>query len=320
MRRHSDSIPSDFSFMHEPGDAFDHHYNRGRHLLASHSYTHALEQLRQALSLNPTHAPSHALMALCLANTQRLPAAEHEADLALQGDPDNAYFFYVKGVVLAQGKKWKPAREMARQAVELDPDEDSYHALLAYVAHHLEDYAQSEIAARLALDLNPENAMAQLYLGYTLLERKRYDESRACFETALKLDPDDSDAHNGIGLFYLRTKDPTRALHHIREALRLDPSDLAAQHNLALAMGAKNPFYGLFWRWNLFLAGFGRNARVGIILGLYIFMRALIALGDTQPQWKPLVGVVAIVYIVFCLYTWLADPLFRWWLRRKQPF
>jgi Flp pilus assembly protein TadD len=306
--------------MIDQPSSIEHHVGLGRHLITAHSYEGAIEHFRAALSLDPDHAMAHALLALALAQVGRLPAAEHEADLALQLDPDEPFFFYIKGVVLAGAQKWKPAQQMLEQAIAADPYEASYHAHLGQVLYHQDRYREAEAATRHALDLDPEDDFAHLYLGYALLDLKRRDEARHHLEQALRLDPEDSDTHNGMGVYYLQGNDPERALHHIHEALRLDPNNSYAQHNLVLAMGAKNWFYGLFWKWSLFLTHFSSGVQIAIIIGLWAFMQMLRAVARAYPAAAPAVAVIGFLYFFFCIYTWTAPAIFRWWLRRSQPF
>ena len=65
----------------------------------------AIEIWRQVLSQDPDHAPSHALLSLCLVDTKRLHAAELEAGLALAGDASHPLSHHAMGVTLMARRK-----------------------------------------------------------------------------------------------------------------------------------------------------------------------------------------------------------------------
>ncbi len=121
-----------------------------------------------------------------------------------------------------------------------------------------------------------------------------------------------------MGVCLLRLGDKQGAVRSISEALRLDPENASARHNFVLAMGAKNPFYGLFWRWSLLLTRLPSWGQIGVILGLWAAMRGLDALADANPALRPYATVVLGFYVLFCIYTWVAPALFKTWLKRQN--
>lgn len=290
----------------------------GHHLLTVGSYDRAVEQFRAVLSGDPDHAGAHALMALALVNLDRLPAAEHEAKLALQLDPVEPFYFYVLAVVQAQALRWEEAKKSVERAIEWDPEEAPYHSLHSHILRSLNRLPEAEQAARRALELDSSDEQAHLQLAHVLHDSSRHSESRQAFEHALTANPEDSESHNGLGIHYLSQNDPRRALEHFEEALRLDPTNRAARENLVLAMGARNWFYGLFWRWSLFLSRFSRRGQIAVVIGFWLLMRVNAALADAYPAYAPAGGVLLIAYLTFCVYSWVADPLFRWYLSRRR--
>jgi tetratricopeptide (TPR) repeat protein len=292
----------------------------GQQLLESSSFDRAIEQFRAVLSHDPANAQAHAMLALALAGTNRLDAAQHEADLALQLEADAPYYHFVKAFTLSAQDKFEAALPSIETAIELDPEEDSYYALQAFILSRLGRLRESEAASRHALDLNPQNDDAYRHLGTVLLEQKRYQEALTPLQQALRLDPESSEPHSDMGLYYLHTGQSDKALQHTREALRIDPTNEAAQHNLVLAMGARNWFYGLYWKWTLFLVRYFGKAQWAAIIGLWVAMQVLRQVARANPAMLPYVSVIGVLYLLFCIYTWTADPIFKWWIRRSQPF
>lgn len=296
------------------------HLELGQNLLSNHAPEKAIEQFRAGLSLDPDHAELHAWLALALAEAERFDAAAHEADLAIAQEPGNSFFLFVKGLVLSSASRWKEAQPFLQEAVALAPEVAQYHAHLAQVYYHQEKKSECESAARNALALDPEEETALLYLGFVQLDANRLAEAKPLLERALQIDPDSTDAHNALGVYYLHARKNDEALHHIQEALRINPENQTAQQNLVQAMGAKNKFYGLFWQWSLFLSRFSSSGQIAVILGAWVLMQILRGVGRAYPSLQPVVVAVGIFYLFFCIYTWTAPAIFRWWLRRTQPF
>jgi len=223
----------------------------------------------------------------------------------------------VRGVIFCGASQWKNAQNCLETALSLDPDEPDYHARLAGVFQAQNKPKLAEKSAREALELDPDHADAHIFLSQALLDLSRKDEALHHARRAVELEPQSDDAHSVLGLALLRTGDKDGALDHISEALRLNPENAAARHNLILAMGAKNLFYGLFWRWSLMLARLPSWGQIAVILGLWGVMRVLGMIADSNPSWRPAVGVLSWLYIAFCAYTWLAPTIFKTWLRRR---
>ena len=312
---------NDNQFSVDPtADRITAHIQLGHDMIASHSPAKAIEQFRAALSLDPENAEAHAWMGLALSEERRFDAALHEADLALASEPNNSLYVFIKGLIYAASDSWKEAEKQFSQAIEMMPHVANYHAHLAQALYHQEKKKPAAEAAELALSLDPEDETALLYLGFCQLDANKMGDAQQQLQRALELDPDSTSAHNAIGLYYLQNKQNDKALYHIREALRLNPDNAAAQHNLVLAMGAKNWFYGLFWKWSLFLSRFSSSGQIAVIIGAWAFMQALKFVGRANPELQPAVAVIGICYFLFCIYTWTAPALFRWWLKRKQLY
>ncbi len=278
----------------------------------------AVEQFRAALTIDAQNPHAHALMALALTDCRRLEAARHEAELALQGFPDGAFYHYVLGVVLGASHRWKEAQNALENAIALDPDEAAYHARLAWIFVGQEKWREAGQSAGLSLALDPDEAGAHLCLGYSLLQTGQKEAAKAHFERAVALEPENEQAHNALGLYFARTGQAERGLEHVTEALRLNPEARNIHENMAETLGAKSWFYGLLWRWNLWMSKFSSTTRLGIILGLWAGMQLLDSFADSHPSWAPTVGVIRWIYLAFCLYTWTAPGIFRWWLKRRQ--
>jgi hypothetical protein len=58
-------------------------------------------------------------------------------------------------------------------------------------------------------------------------------------------------------------------------------------------------------------------ARVGIVLGLWFIMQRVRAISRAVPALQIPAMILGWLYVLFCTYTWTAEPLFRYFVRRK---
>jgi tetratricopeptide (TPR) repeat protein len=206
---------------------------------------------------------------------------------------------------------------MVEKAIVLDPDDADYHAHLAYIFVRQEKSKLAEKSAREALALDPHQRSAHRFLALSLLNLGQKEEALFHARRAIELEPQSDDAHSCMGLCLLRTGDNEGALHHISEALRLNPGNGSARHNLVLAMGAKNPFYGLLWRVQLLMTRLPQWGRIGVMVGLWSIMHFVDVLGDKNPAFEPWAMGIIFLYLAFAIYAWSAPWLFKTWLRRR---
>jgi hypothetical protein len=68
----------------------------------------------------------------------------------------------------------------------------------------------------------------------------------------------------------------------------------------------------------LFMGKLSRRAQWGIILGAYFGFRALSVIGKSNPNLRPWILPLIILYVVFALMTWIADPFFNLMLRLSR--
>ncbi len=108
------------------------YFERARLLYDQRRYELAIQQLQQALSINPDDSSSHSLLALCLAQQQQYLGAIDEIDQAIRLSPNYAGYHYIKSGILRDQGKLKNAREAISVALRLAPeDADNYSRLAA---------------------------------------------------------------------------------------------------------------------------------------------------------------------------------------------
>src|SRR5262245_60945211 len=91
--------------------------------LAHGNTSHAVELLRNALSIDPDHAGAHAVLAIALIQQKRIHAALAEAQMALTLEPENPYSHAALGKALFANRKLSLAEKHLDQALALAPDD-----------------------------------------------------------------------------------------------------------------------------------------------------------------------------------------------------
>ena len=165
----------------------------------------ALNQLREAMAMEPGNATAHLAAGQLLSGTGNTDNAIREYQTALRLDPNLAQAHYLLGGELAERGR---------------PDE----AIAQF---------------RAALIAQPEYADAQNDLGMALDARGQSDEAIAHLREAVRLSPDNPETHNNLGASLANAGRLDEAIAQFREALRLKPGHPGAQRNLALVLAAQ---------------------------------------------------------------------------------
>jgi len=196
-------------------------YLKGRHLCfkwGPQEMRRGIDLLQYAVSLDPRHAPSHALLASCLV--------------------DSAFFEYMLPVEIDSR-----ARTAARVAVQLDEQLAEAHVALGAVRYYLEFNPKAADAEYLkALALNPNSTDALLHISWLYTELGRFDASMGPTLRAVELDPLSTAAVNALGQIHYLSRDFDRAIEEFENALELDPGDPSLNYYVARAFLQKAQF------------------------------------------------------------------------------
>jgi len=225
---------------------------------------------RQALAIDPRHAPSLHLLAVVALQVGRADAAlahvdealrlqpnvpeyHHERGNALRGlgrlaDAEAAYRNALRlrgrfpealcslGTVLLMAGRFADAESCGRKAVRLKPESWEAQTLLGHALGGLGRFQDAEACHRAAVRLMPGVAVIHNNLGYALSRLGRHAEAEPCYREAVRLAPNFADAHNNLGGCLKDLNRPAEAEPCFREGLRLRPDDAGALSNLADAL------------------------------------------------------------------------------------
>jgi tetratricopeptide (TPR) repeat protein len=294
------------------------HLERGLLLYQQNRHAMAEQELRLALAQEPDDAHAHALLALCLAENKKFKDATDEARQAVQLAPDYDFAHYAAAKVAYARDHCSDALRAIEEAIRLDPTAPDYRALLAAIHFDQSRWKEALAAAEAGLEQDAEHVGCANLRAMALVKLGRRAEAGRTIDATLARNPDNSSTHANQGWTYLEANNPQKALEHFREALRLDPENEWARQGIVEALKARHFIYALMLRYFLWMAKLSPQAQFGIIIGGWFGNRILGSIARSNPELAPWILPIRILYIVFAILTWTADPLFNLLLRLNR--
>jgi len=246
------------------------HNNYGAYLAAQGRLTDALNEYRQATTLEPNYWRGRLNTALALRELRRYDEAIAELRQMLAEKPDSAVTrTYLADTLLVAGRSAEALAEYAEtvrrdphcaaalanwgtallaagdrpgaitrltQAVELDADDAATHFHLAVALCDVDKFAEAVPHYLAAIRLDPDNASYHHTLALACIARGRTAEAEECLRTALQLAPHFSQARLDLGVLLAQQSRLPEALPLLQEAARQRPDDPNAQYMLGGAL------------------------------------------------------------------------------------
>lgn len=282
---------------------------RAQMLLSQRRADQAEKELGQALADEPNHPLAHALMALCLAESEQWDRATHHAQQAIAAAPDIAFPHYSMAIVCARRHQFKEAAEAIRAAIDLEPLNADYHELLGKIHASQNEWSEALACAKEALACNAEHVDARNLKTLALRNLGQGDAAEAEMLETLAEDPDNAWTHANLGWRYLEQNDTKKAMHHFREALRIEPELEWARIGVVETLKSRNVVYRLFLKYFLLMGRLTQSGQWKVVLGLWLLYIILGRVAENVPALAPWVTPLLIAYVLFVLGTWLAGPL-----------
>lgn len=304
------------------GDELWQHVARVRELNDKGRHDLALQYAQKSRALFPEDPELGLHMAIALFGLQRLDDAETAAREAVGNDPDDTTGALVfLGMVLMQKGRHQESEQCLLDALRQDPDHPfawrQYAKLMAKVGRF--DKAR-ELASR-ALQLDPEDAdTLSLLAGIERddeagLRARAVGDQRAerASRAALGKAPDDPTQLVQHAVSCLVRGRPFTARRLLREALTAQPSEAMEKAWLEADKLCRWTFQPVYWLgiltrmlpggsttlWFL-LAGYGLLARSLHVTSVYAL-------------------VPVFVFVPLVLYSWIAEPVTKLWIRLVPP-
>ncbi|HOF88750.1 MAG TPA: tetratricopeptide repeat protein [Armatimonadota bacterium] len=293
------------------GDALDVVMEQAQALMALKRWDRALLVLQEGLALRPNDAPLHVMTGLCHYHLSQYGPARRSAEEAIAQEPSFDQAYWLLASVALQQDRYREGLQAIETALELDSEYAPYLATRGALLLNMQRPREALKAAEAALAIDPYDETAVNVRTLALAEMGRHPEAEEQAQEALARDPNSAIAWYMRGLQLSRQGRLDEAKEALLASLRLDPENAEAQDLLLKVLGTKHPVFSLFWRWSFFLSRFPNGVRWGIILGLWALMQVMRGIGRANPAIMPLITPVFIAYALFCVYTWVAFPLFR---------
>lgn len=107
------------------------------------------------------------------------------------------------------------------------------------------------------------------------------------------------------------------AREHALWALRSRPSAPQTLQLMAAIKARKSPFWGLWWRLNVWMAQLGEKGTVLVLLGSYLVYRAAVIILQGDSGESEAADVLQYVWIAIIAWSWLAPLWFSRLMRRE---
>jgi len=229
---------------------------QGVRTLVAPEVARGIEQLEQAIALDPDFAAAWAHLSL--------------------GHLFSAYWGAARG-----REDFHEARRAADRALELDPESALARVGRAGVRSHLDlDWDGAVADLREAIEIDPTEIDAYFWLGVTLFLMGRFDESVATHEIAYSMDPQSPNIISQLGLVLCYAGRQEEGERMLREGIEQHPvffdlpnflaivlkrrnlfDEAARWHDRTSELTGRHPFFEAMRASNLKLAGEGEEAR-----------------------------------------------------------
>ncbi len=173
------------------------HFNYGSALLEAGRPADAVVELTAVVARAPGHVDAQVDLGNALVQLGRVADAIPHYEAALAARPAGD-IYYDLGFALAALGRAADAATQFRAAVQADPQNAAAHAQLGLLFAQAGELAPAESELRTAVRLRPEDAAAQANLGNVLLLAGRPADAVAQYEIVLRLHPDDARARENL--------------------------------------------------------------------------------------------------------------------------
>lgn len=209
------------------------HYKKGVALFENAHTAEGVQELTQAIALDPDFAAAKALKAIVTSGEEGL--READAALAAAANLPEAERLLVEANVAA--RRGEPAKAAAalRRVTEVAPGDYLGFALLGQQRLIEQKYAEAQQLLKKATELNPSSGGAQNQLGYAALRQGDTAAAIAAFEQYARLQPQEANAQDSLGEALMGAGRFADAETAFQKALAMAPQFYAAQQGIAYA-------------------------------------------------------------------------------------
>jgi tetratricopeptide (TPR) repeat protein len=283
--------------------------DRANLLLEQGRINDCINHLKKALEADPENSSALALYGRCFFAKHQYDEGIETIQRAISLNPDNAYYFYLLGFGYYKKDIFFAAKDNLNKAIHLDPYAAEFFGLLSYVYLEEKDFNRALEKSNEGLQIEAENITCLNARSRALTKLNKKNEARETMKTALQNDPDNEFTHATVGWNLLERGVNKEAATHFREALRIDPDLGSAKTGLKEALKSKIPPYKWLLQYSFWLHNKGKNFRWAFVIFIYIGVRIVITLSQTNSEFKPIGILIAGCYFTFIAISWVINPV-----------
>lgn len=276
-------------------------------------YELALQQIEEGLQADPRHPGLWFLQALALDGMGRREEALEAIERALALDPLSDQAHGVRAMLLTAAGRHSEAEASVLEALQLAPQVARHYLTYARLTHKVGQLDKAEQLLERGIGIDPDDADLHRMLAHVQGEARFGGQEAA--RLGMALEPGHEDSHAAVGMVHYLRGRPFAARRVLRDGVRLDPGDdrLRALW-LEADRACRITFLPLYYFQLLCDRLPGRQFAVWgamLVLVLFVLPSAGASVGTTNA--------VAIGYVAFCLYTWVAGPITSFVIKLRPP-
>jgi tetratricopeptide (TPR) repeat protein len=171
----------------------------GKRLFDQGNYDGAVQELNEAVRLDPNLAEAYAYRARAYSVSDN-DRALLDAEKAIQLDPRLALGYFARGNAYINKKDYDHAIADYNEAIRLDHKFATAYANRGLAYSNKNDYDRAIADYTEAIKLNPQYTNAYINRGVAYANKNDYDSAIADYEAALKIDPNHSLARDNLAI------------------------------------------------------------------------------------------------------------------------
>jgi tetratricopeptide (TPR) repeat protein len=197
----------------ERKDRAETHYRIGEVYFLEKNYSSALEELSEAVRLNPAEPRYHNLLGLAYGARGMLDEARKEFDEAIRLNPEFAEAHVNLGAVHLELRQWDLAIGHLNKALAnvFYKTPELARNNLGWAYYNKGDYGQALFNFKKAVDIAPSYYMPYYNTGLVYEKTDKLDEAASSLRKATELAPAFPDAYYTLGLVLMRKNDKPAA-------------------------------------------------------------------------------------------------------------
>ncbi|AFY95675.1 tetratricopeptide repeat protein [Chamaesiphon minutus] len=199
-------------------------------LFQMYRYQEAEILLQQCLSIDPNHAPTHALLAINYANMKQGELAIASAKKAIELAPDDSYNHYSLACAYRYHGLITRSERAITVAIGMNTEIPEYFGLQAENYIIQSQYTKAFDALRIGLRLDPRNIYCLQLKLKAFMKLRLYVDAELVTDLLLPLCPNNAHVYRLVGDLYQLQNKNKQSIAAYQESLRLNPvqTDLQA--------------------------------------------------------------------------------------------